>query len=329
LLANIALHGMEEVAARVSHKKREQPVLIRYADDFLIFHPNKELLDKATEVVTTWLKDRGLVLSAQKTRSSHTLTPYEGNVGFDFLGFTVRQFQVGKTNTGKDTQGKPLGFKTIIRPSENAIKRHMRDSKKRGRKWRGAPQEKLIKDLNPVIRGWANYYRTVVSSKVYHECHNILYYQLVHWTKWRHPDKSAAWRSKNYWPQIGNQKGVFAASETMTIRKHGMTHILSPYAKVRGTASPYDGNLLYWSQRLKNHPLLRGKLAKLLQKHQGKCRWCELTFREGDRIEIDHLDGNHTNEEPCNLAALHRHCHDEKHAKPPGKWKYAAGINHK
>jgi RNA-directed DNA polymerase len=328
LLANIALHGMEEVAASVCRKKREQPVLIRYADDFLIFHPSKEILDKATDAVTAWLKDRGLVLSAQKTRITHTLTPYEGNVGFDFLGFTIRQFHVGKTNTGKDTQGKPLGFKTIIRPSEKAIKRHTADIKKRVRKLRGAPQEKLIKDLNPVIRGWANYYRTVVSSRVYHECDNILYYQLVQWTKWRHPDKSAAWRSKKYWRKIGNQKWVFAASDTMTIRKHGMTHILSPYAKVRGNASPYDGDLLYWSQRLKNHPLLRGKLAKLLQKQQGKCRWCELTFREGDLIEIDHIDGNHANDEPSNQSALHRHCHDERHTKLREEWKYAAGINH-
>lgn len=226
LLANIALHGIEEAAASVCRKKREQPVLIRYADDFLIFHPNKEVLATATGVVTDWLKERGLTLSPQKTRITHTLTPDEGNVGFDFLGFTIRQFLVGKTNTGKDTQGNPLGFKTIIRPSEKAIRRHMMDIKMRIRKLRGAPQEKLIKDLNPIIRGWANYYRTVVSSKVYRECDNILYYQLVQWTKWRHPDKSGTWRSKKYWRQIGNQKWVFAASETMTMRKHGMAHIL-------------------------------------------------------------------------------------------------------
>jgi RNA-directed DNA polymerase len=75
LLANIALHGMEEAAANVSHKKRDQPVLIRYADDVLIFHPSKELVEKATEAVTAWLKERGLVLSAQKTRITHPLTP--------------------------------------------------------------------------------------------------------------------------------------------------------------------------------------------------------------------------------------------------------------
>jgi RNA-directed DNA polymerase len=329
LLANIALHGLEEVAAKVCHKKREQPVLIRYADDFLIFHPEKDMLEKATEAVTSWLKDMGLSLSPKKTRVTHTLHPYEGNVGFSFLGFTVRQFPVGKTNTGKDTQGKPLGFKTIIRPSEEAIKRHMAETKKRARKLRSAPQEKLIKDLNPITRGWATYYRTVVSAKVYSECDNILYHQLTRWAQWRHPNKGMKWIMRKYWRQIGDQKWVFAASETMTIRKHSMTHILCPYAKVRGNASPYDGNLLYWSQRLKNHPMLRGKLAKLLQRQQGKCQWCELTFREGDLIEIDHLDGNHNNDAPSNQVALHRHCHDERHAKPREDWMHAAGINHK
>src|SRR5467141_366756 len=81
LLLNIALHGLEEVAAKVCHKKREQPVLIRYADDFLIFHPSKEILGKAIDAVTAWLKDRGLILSPQKTRVTPTLTPYEGPVG--------------------------------------------------------------------------------------------------------------------------------------------------------------------------------------------------------------------------------------------------------
>src|SRR3989442_15869006 len=72
LLANIALHGLEEVAAKVGHKKREQPVLIRYADDFLIFLPEKDMLEKATEAVTSWLKDIGLSLSPKKTRVTHT-----------------------------------------------------------------------------------------------------------------------------------------------------------------------------------------------------------------------------------------------------------------
>jgi len=150
-------------------------------------HDAKEVLDEATKAVTAWLENMGLILSPKKTRITHTLTPYEGNVGFDFLGFTVRPFPVGKTNTGKDSKGRPLGFKTLIKPSKEAVKEHTAETKKRIRQLRGAPQEKLIRELNPVIRGWANYYRTVVSARVYSECDNILYYQLVSWAKWRHP----------------------------------------------------------------------------------------------------------------------------------------------
>jgi RNA-directed DNA polymerase len=329
LLANIALHGLEEAAAKAYRKKKEKPVLIRYADDFLIFHPEKEVLDEATKAVTTWLENMGLILSPKKTRVTHTLSPYEGSVGFEFLGFTVRQFPVGKTNTGKDTKGRPLGFKTIIRPSKEAIKRHVAETKTRIRKLRGAPQEKLIRELNPVIRGWANYYRTVVSTRVYSECDNILYYQLVSWAKWRHPYKGMEWIMDKYWRPIENRKWVFSTPEEMAIRRHSQTSIISPYAKVKGNASPYDGDLLYWSQRLKNHPMMRGKLARLLQMQQGKCRWCELTFREEDLIEIDHIDGNHENDKLSNQMALHRHCHDEKHTKTPKEWKYAAGVDHK
>lgn len=329
LLANIALHGIEEAASNAYRKKQEKPVLIRYADDFLILHPEKEVLDEAIKAVTTWLENVGLTLSPKKTRITHTLTSYEGNVGFDFLGFTVRQFPVGKTNTGKDTKGRPLGFKTLIRPSKEAIKRHIAETKKRIRKLRGAPQERLIRELNPVIRGWANYYRTVVSTRIYSECDNTLYYQLVSWAKWRHRYKSMEWIMDKYWRPIGNRKWEFSTSEEITMRRHKQTSIICPYAKVKGKTSPYDGDLLYWSQRLKNHPMIRGKLARLLQRQRGKCRWCELTFRDEDLIEIDHLDGNHENDRLSNQMALHRHCHDERHTKNPKEWKYAAGINHK
>jgi RNA-directed DNA polymerase len=329
LLANIALHGLEAAAASVYRNKRRKPILIRYADDFVILHPEKERLDKATEAVTTWLKDMGLFLSPKKTRITHTLIPYEGNVGFDFLGFTVRQFPVGKTHTGRNRQGNPLGFKTLIKPSQEAIKRHTVEMKNRIRKLRGSTQEVLIKELNPVIRGWANYYRTVVSKEVYTDCDNILYYQLIQWAQWRHLGKTAGWVKRQYWHQMGNRKWAFMTPEKEPIKLHSMTKIIRPYVKVQGTASPYDGNLLYWAQRLKSHPMTRGKLAKLLQKQQGKCRWCELTFREDDLIELDHIDGNHENDSLSNQIAIHRHCHDERHSKPKEEWKYAAGVNNK
>jgi RNA-directed DNA polymerase len=131
-----------------------------------------------------------------------------------------------------------------------------------------------------------------------------------------------------YWHQSDGRQ-TFAVPEKNSLRSYSQTQTIRPYPKVKGEASPYDGNLLYWSKRLKTHPLTRTRLGKLLPKQQGKCRWYELQFKDGDRIEIDHLDGNHTNNAISNQAALHLHCHDERHGKDPEKWTHAAGINHK
>ncbi|MFL5655731.1 MAG: HNH endonuclease [Ktedonobacteraceae bacterium] len=83
------------------------------------------------------------------------------------------------------------------------------------------------------------------------------------------------------------------------------------------SASPFDGNLLYWAKRLKKHPLTTSTLGRLLQKQQGKCRWCELLFRDEDQIEIDHITPKSEGggEEVSNKCAIHRHCHDQRHAK--------------
>jgi RNA-directed DNA polymerase len=100
------------------------------------------------------------------------------------------------------------------------------------------------------------------------------------------------------------------------LREHSQTAI-SYHVKGRGAASPYDGNLLYWSQRLtKHHPLIEGKLARLLKDQKGKCRFCGLLFKDGDIWEIDHiipksLGGTNTLD---NCQVLHRHCHDQRHA---------------
>jgi len=314
LLANIALQGMEEaILSKRNRKHVEQPILIRYADDYVVLHSDLEKLKQAEEKLTDWLADMGLHMNPKKTRITHTLTPYEGKVGFDFLGFSVRQFPVGKTHTGKNTYGKPLGFKTIIRPSKEAIKRHILALNHQMKKMRSYPQWKLIKELNPVIWGWSNYYRAVVSSDTFSACDRHVWFQLQSWARRRHPRKKRRWIDAKYWKQVDG-RDTFCTPLGAKLRLHRDTAI-QRHKKVRGTASPYDGNLLYWSQRLKAHPLMHARKAKLLQKQQGKCRWCELLFRDEDILEIDHIDQNHSNNKLSNLMLLHLHCHDERHSK--------------
>ncbi len=332
LLMNVALHGMEQAITEGYSKSNavEKPLFVRYADDFVIFHSNLQELEKVARKVTEWLRDMGLSLSPKKTRITHTLHSHQGQIGFDFLGFTVRQFPVGKTHTGKNTHGKALGFKTFIKPSKEAVKRHTLALKERLRTLRSASQEQLIKELNPVIWGWAAYYKTSVASETFHQCDAILWAQLMRWAKARHSNKGTQWIVKKYWHSVETRKHVFATPEGAELRMHGKTAI-QRHTKVKGRASPYDGNILYWSQRLKKHPMMHEIKMRLLQKQQGKCRWCELHFKDEDILEVDHIDRNRNNNDLSNKMLLHRHCHDERHRKfvdPEKLDKLAsAGIN--
>ena len=169
LLANIALHGLERGIVSAFPRRSEAnhhisglPTVVRYADDFVILHRDLAVIEQAQQLAAEWLVGMGLELKPSKTRISHTLTEHQGNVGFDFLGFNVRQYPVGKTHSGKTGGRRPgsklLGFKTIIRPSKEAIHRQSQAIQAVVRRHRGAPQGALIDHLNPIIRGWSNYY---------------------------------------------------------------------------------------------------------------------------------------------------------------------------
>jgi len=173
LLANIALHGMEEEIKSYARtwdggkRDNEKSIsLIRYADDFVVLHKDEKIILKCKEIIENWLKPFDLELKPSKTRISHTLNEYKGNTGFDFLGFDIRQYKVGKTHTGRNTKGQPLGFKTIIKPSKESVKKHIRKVGDVMKKHKATPQISLIIELNPIIRGWANYYSSVCSMEV-------------------------------------------------------------------------------------------------------------------------------------------------------------------
>jgi RNA-directed DNA polymerase len=273
---------------------------------------------KAQQLIATWLQGIGLELKPSKTRLSHTLKDYQGNVGFNFLGFTIRQYLVGRTHSGA-SRGKPLGFKTLIKPSKEGVHRHLQALRRILQRSQSLSQEELIDQLNPVIYGWTLYYRTVVSKKQFTVCDYLLTRMLWQKMTRKHPKKSAKWVKKHYWRTIQGNTWTFATPDEttrQTLRWHAATPI-QRHIKVKGQASPFDGNLLYWAKRLKDHPLTKTTLGKLLQKQQGKCRWCELFFREEDQIEIDHITPKREGggEELSNKFALHRHCHDQKHAK--------------
>jgi RNA-directed DNA polymerase len=326
LLANIALHGMEK---RISqsfpykdkksketwfHKKGSYfytPQLIRYADDFVILHEDITVVQRCREIISEWLKGMGLELKPSKTRLAHTLNQCEQEKpGFDFLGFTIQQFPVGKYHSKQ-------GFKTIITPSKQKQKVHYDQIASVIEAHKAAPQAALISHLNPIIRGWANYYATVVSKVAYADMDYLTYQKLQAWAKRRHPLKNRGWISRKYWQSIDGDNWVFATRSEgktpMRLLKHSATEI-KRHVKVKGESSPYDGNLVYWSTRMGKNPEMPNRVSKLLKKQKGKCTHCGLYLREDDVIEVDHRIAKSQGGKDSydNWELLHRHCHDTK-----------------
>jgi len=333
LLANIALHGMENVIKELADSfdmkrvdgtqlskrdKRKSVNIIRYADDFVIFHEDINILNGCIEVITQWLKDIGLELKPSKTRITHTLNNYKKEkAGFDFLGFNVKQHKTGKYTCGKNRKGL-LGFKTIITPSKEAQKRHYKKLAEIINKNKGQSQIILISKLNPVIRGWCNYYATVVSQKVFERLVYILIWKLLKWGIKRHRKKRMKWVKNKYFMTIGNRNWVFASRTRdnpfpLYLISHADTEI-KRFVKVKGEASPYDGNLVYWSTRKGKHPEMPTRTAFMLKRQKGICNWCKLYFKDGDVIELDHIipKSKGGKDEYKNWQLLHRHCHDKK-----------------
>lgn len=302
LLANITLHGMA-IALAQAFPGRCKPVIIRFADDFVILHEDLETLLRARTFIEAWLANLGLNLKAAKTRITHTLYEHEGNVGFDFLGFTIRQFSAGKYRCRR-------GYKTIIKPSKKAQQRHLLAMAEVIRSHRGSNQTALLAALNPKIRGWANYYRPCSAKKVFDRIDSQLHWKLRKWAQWRHNRKSARWRHQRYWKR--KRERLDFTDGTITLVKYADTPIRR-HVKVKGHKSPFDGDWVYWTQRLEGYPTQPKRITILLKFQRGKCPHCRLRFMTEDIMEVHHRDGNRQNNNLLNLEYLHGHCHDEVH----------------
>jgi len=333
LLANIALHGMENEIKKLADSfdmkesrgrqmskrdKRKSVNVIRYADDFVILHEDLSIVQKCQEVISEWLKDMGLELKPSKTRVTHTLEDTnEEKAGFNFLGFHIQQYKTGKYTSSKNTSGKTLGFKTIIIPSKESQKKHYRKVTEVIEKYQGLSQAALIKRLNPIIRGWCNYFSTVVSQKIFRKIWQSIVFKLMKWGIKRHRNKGKKWVYTRYFSTVGGDQWTFAVKQggqiLMRLIQHSETPIVR-HVKVKGDSSPYDGNLIYWSTRMGKHPEMPKRTASLLKKQKGKCAHCELFFKDGDLMEVDHIipKSKGGKEEYKNYQLLHRHCHDEK-----------------
>jgi RNA-directed DNA polymerase len=320
LLANIALHGMEERVKQYAETlkgaktvNRTALSLIRYADDFVIIHENLNVVKKCQEIIAKWLSDMGLELKPSKTKLTHTFKETDGNVGFEFLGFHIQQYKVGNYRCAKNPKGTPLGFNTIITPSKAKIKTHLVKIAEVIDSHKTAPQAALISKLNPIIRGWSNYYSTVVSKETFSKVDELTYNKLRTWARTR--GKGSINKDK-YWRIVGDRNWCFSTENGMEILKHDSTPIIR-HTKVKGEASPFNGDWIYWSKRRGEYPETPSRVSKLIKKQKGICPHCGLYFTSTDIVEVDHIKPTSLGGKDIydNLQLLHKHCHDTKTAK--------------
>ena len=316
LLALVALHGLETAIGERVHTGGSA-IAIRacfYADDFVVLHPSLAVILQCKSVVEDWLKGISLELKPSKTRISHTLIPYEGNVGFDFLGFNIRQYPAGKHQSGQNRYGQKLGFKTLIKPSKSKVELHIQKLRDTIDTYKTAPQAALISRLNPVIRGWCNYYARVCSKQTFSGCDYVMWSQLRAWARYRTGKFNAKTLDK-YYRHIEDRL-TFSTKDGMKLAFHAQTPI-KRHVKVQGSRSFFEGDVIYWSIRKGKHPQLPYRVAQLLKRDKGRCSECGLLFIGSDLIEVDHKlpkkEGGTGRFD--NLQPIHRHCHDVKTAR--------------
>jgi RNA-directed DNA polymerase len=201
---------------------------IRYADDFVCIHESKEVILKAKEIITNYLSPIGLELKEKKTKITHT------SDGFNFLGFNIRQYPVGKNHSGK-CGGKLLGFKTLIKPNKEAVKEHYNKIATVIQENKSSSQTALISKLNPIIKGWSNYNKTVVSKETFNYLDNLVYRKLWRWSKRRHPNKGKKWVKNRYWKTVELRNRVFG-NEDYKLSSYSETPI-TRHVKVRAVIS--------------------------------------------------------------------------------------------
>jgi RNA-directed DNA polymerase len=235
VLANMTLDGLES-AIRNAVPKNAKVNMIRYADDFIVTGKSKEILQgKVKPAIRAFLSQRGLNLSGEKTR----ITRIEN--GFDFLGQNLRKF----------------GEKFIVTPSKNSVKGIVSKTKKIIKSHLGRTTAEMLRELNPVIRGWANYHRHACSKKAFNYVDSRIFNNLWIWAKRRHQDKKVQWIRNRYFRTTGNRQWCFFATKktdaggVVVIDLNYMVTVkIVRHTKIRGKANPYDNRWQgYFSKR--------------------------------------------------------------------------------
>jgi RNA-directed DNA polymerase len=295
----------------VRHDRRGQicgpRAVVRYADDWVVFCESKEDAEQVIATLRTWLGQRGLTFSDEKTRIVHL------SDGFDFLGFSVRHYPArGSSRTGQ---------KLLITPSRAAV--HKLRDRIRSIWWkhRGAPVVALLQDLNPLIRGWANYFRIGVTSATFAALDSWMFTRASRYAKFRHPKKAWTWRQHRYWGKLNphrDDRWVFGDPHTGAyLLKFGWFPV-HRHVLVRGTASPDDPQLrTYWRQRVGAQATARtAHVQKLARRQAQVCPVCNETLFNDEEVQAHHIQPRRHggSDDESNLLLAHLYCHQQIHA---------------
>jgi RNA-directed DNA polymerase len=312
LLANIALNGLEKhlgVKYNIRGESQGKRILVRYADDFVIMCESEDDALKAKETTEEWLGLRGLELSKEKTKIVHI------SEGFDFLGFNIRQYKDKNTTTG---------WKLLIKPSNKFVKEAKSKIRKTFLKYHGQSVGRLIAEINPIIRGLAEYCRKVVSSKIFSSLDHYLYVRQRRYANRTHPNKPTYWKNRKYWGRLNLSRNAVWDFGDKRIGAYMLKFSwfnIERHAMVTKTASPDDPELKdYWEKRwktvAKSEATRFNKTKEKVANRQGyKCTICGESLFNEEPIDLHHIiprsEGG--KDEIRNLVWVHQYCHHKIH----------------
>jgi RNA-directed DNA polymerase len=309
-LANLALDGMESLLDQEFHSNRKESRLkkvyfVRYADDFIVTSASREVLEvEVKPMLEKFLAERGLELSVKKTRIVHI------EEGFDFLGQNVRKYK----------------GKFLLKPSKKSQKGLLKKVKEVLKKYKGASQKVVILKLNPILRGWANYHKHVVSKQVFSLLDNKIWRYLWQWLKRQRRNKNSEGESQNGFMEVNGVSRFGVNVEKESGRKMFLLYKLSEtpierHIQIQARRNPYtlEGQEYFQNRRkhqMKKKLLGNGKRSAVYREQKGVCCGCKQTFGVEDEVDFHHIiyrkDGG--NETVENLQMMHLTCHKQTHA---------------
>ena len=283
VLANMTLDGLEAMLAEKFPKAKRTGLkmnMVRYADDFIITGHSKEWLEQEVRpVLVEFLAERGLVLSPEKTRITHI------EEGFDFLGWNIRKYN----------------GKLLMKPSKANVKAHLDKIREIIKGNKTAKQANLIRLLNPVLRGWANYHSHVVAKQTFARVDAHVWSLLWRWAVRRHPNKGARWVKEKYFKTRGTRNWVFTVTEEqedgtqreLTLLQESDTPI-QRHVKIRASANPHDPEWepyfeSRWGKKMLNSLRGRAKLYRVWRKQDGLCPDCQEPIAKGTPWDISYI----------------------------------------